>query len=244
MNQFPLLPGERAVDLQYNGLFILQSARAAGVSTDSVLLANFLHLSPKDRVVDLGCGTGVLCLLLASRTKAQITGIELIPETADMAQRSTIMNGLLNVSILCADLRDAPKALGCGQFDIAVSNPPFFTAGTVSPDPLRAAARHDVYATLDDVVKSASALLINGGKITMIYPSSSLCDALMTLRDHMFEPKRLRFIAAREDSQPRRVLIEAKKGGSAGLIVEPPLVMHDASGAYTDEMNRIYHIQP
>ncbi|MEL7610235.1 MAG: tRNA1(Val) (adenine(37)-N6)-methyltransferase [Bacillota bacterium] len=243
MNEFPLLPGERAVDLQYNGLFILQSAKAQGVGTDSVLLANFTRLNAKERAVDLGCGTGLICLLLASRTGARITGVELIAETADMARRSAMMNGIINVSILCSDLNGAPKELGCGKFDAVVSNPPFFTVGTVSPDPFRAAARHDVSATLKDIATSASALLKNGGRFTMIYPSASLCDALTTLREHALEPKRLRFVASRADRPPRRALIEAKKGASAGLIVEPLLVMHDASGAYTDEMNRIYHIQ-
>ena len=238
-----LLPGETAVDLQYKGLYLLAESGVAGLTTDSVLLASFVRAKEQSRVIELCSGGGGVSILLHARTGAIITGVELSEKAVTLAQRSLEYNGLSGITFLTMDLKDAPEALGHGNFESAVCNPPFFSSGSKSPDISRALARHEGGCTLAEVCASAAALLKNGGRFTLIYPSEGLDSAFFTLSAHGLTPKRLRLVLPREGAAPRRVLIEAKKGAKLGLTFEPCLVMQDSNGFYTEEMKRIYHME-
>lgn len=238
-----LLPGESAVDLQYKGLYLLSAEGVAGLTTDSVLLAAFTRAHAREYAAELCSGGGGVSILLHARTGCSVTGIELSPHAAALANRSLLYNGIDRVRFLPLNLKDAPKTLGHGRFDLVLCNPPYFTAGAPSPVKERALARHEGGCTLSDVCSAAARLLKNGGRFSMIYPANALDSAFSVLARHDLAPKRIRLALPRPDAAPRRVLIEAKKGGRPGLIFEPCLVMHKADGGYTDEMKRIYHME-
>ncbi|MBQ3108174.1 MAG: methyltransferase domain-containing protein, partial [Clostridia bacterium] len=178
-----------------------------------------------------------------ARTGCRVTGIELSETAAELSKRSLAYNGLSDIEFFRMDLKDAPKELGYGKFDLALCNPPYFTAGKVSPEKERALARHEGGCTLCDVCRTASALLKNGGRFSMIYPAESLDTAFASLTEHGLAPKRVRLVLPKQNAAPRRVLIEAKKGAKPGLTFEPCLVMHEEDGSYTAEMKRIYHME-
>ena len=236
-----ILPGERAEDLEYQGLWILSAPGCQGVCTDSVLLADFVRAGARDRLVDLGCGTGVLSLLVAKRTGAFVTGIELMEKPADMARRAALHNSQERVRILVMDLAAAPERLGHGSFTAAMANPPYFTAGERSQSPERAAARHEGATSLEAVVKSAAGLLGTGGRFFCCYPAQGMVELACLLRQAGMEPKRLRTVAARQGCAPRLLLVEARKGGKPGLVWMDPLIVYGEDGAFTPEILRIYH---
>ena len=90
-----LKPGERLDDLQRNGYKIIQDPGRFCFGMDAVLLSGFAKVKPGDRVVDLGTGTGIIPILLEARSKgASFTGLEIQPESADMASRSVQLNDL------------------------------------------------------------------------------------------------------------------------------------------------------
>ncbi|MBR0026692.1 MAG: tRNA1(Val) (adenine(37)-N6)-methyltransferase [Clostridia bacterium] len=238
-----LLPGESAVDLQYKGLFLLSAQGVAELTTDSVLLADFARAYASEHAVELCSGGGGVSILLHARTGCRVTGIELSETAAELSKRSLTYNGLSDIEFFRMDLKDAPKELGHGKFDLALCNPPYFTAGKVSPEKERALARHEGGCTLCDVCRAASALLKNGGRFSMIYPAESLDTAFASLTEHGLAPKRVRLVLPKQNAAPRRVLIEAKKGAKPGLTFEPFLIMHGEDGGYTAEMKRIYHME-
>lgn len=238
-----LRPGESAVDLQYKGLFLLAADGVAGLTTDSVLLADFTRAYASERAVELCSGGGGIAILLHARTGCSITGIEISEKAAELSKRSAACNSLDLVEFYNMDLKDAPKSLGHGKFDLVLCNPPYFTSGKVSPEKERALARHEGGCTLLDVCASTSALLKNGGRFSMVYPAESMDTAFSTLHECGLAPKRVRLVLPKQDAAPRRVLIEAKKGAKPGLAFEPGLVMHEQDGAYTEEMKRIYHME-
>lgn len=235
---------ETLEDLMCKGLKIIQDKKAYRFAIDSVLLANFVKAKPKDRIIDLGTGSGVIALLLSAKTQArEIVGLELEHEAAERAKRSVEMNGLKErVVIVEGDLKNATQIFGRESFNVVVSNPPYMRVeeGKISPDAALAMARHELAATLSDVVKAATGLLSFGGRFFMVYRTLRLADALWEMKNEALEPKIIRFIHPKAGDAPNLFLIMAKKGGGPGVKILPPLVVYNDDGNYTDEILNIY----
>ena len=90
-----LHPGERFDDLNRNGYSIIQDPKRFCFGMDAVLLSGFAEVRKKDKVLDLGTGTGIIPILLEAKTEGEhFTGLEIQEESADMARRSVACNGL------------------------------------------------------------------------------------------------------------------------------------------------------
>ncbi|MBQ2948321.1 MAG: tRNA1(Val) (adenine(37)-N6)-methyltransferase [Clostridia bacterium] len=237
-------PGERMDDLQRSGLRILQREEGFRFGTDAVLLADFAAPKKGEHIADVGTGTGVLPLLLSARAEGTtFDAFEIQPDVADMARRSVQINALeARIRIHALDCREAAKAIGHETCHLVVSNPPYTAqgAGLVSPEKTRALSRSDSDCPLGEWIAACGRLLRNGGRLCCVFPAPrflELCDAMRTAR---IEPKRVRFVVARESAAPKLVLTEGLKGGRPGLHVQPMLITHDAQGGFTPEMRRIY----
>ena len=217
----------------------------ARLSTDSVLLADFVPLRGAERGIDLGCGAGILSLLLLCRgERLHMTGLELREEAAALARENLTQNGFSERSkILTGDIREHRSLFSHGSFDLAVANPPYFPTGSgaSSPDPARAGAREERESSLEDFCAAAAFLLPTGGRFCLVYRPERLTALLGCLHESGLEPKRLRFVSARAESAPSLALVEARRGGRPGLVVEPPLVLQEAQGKESGEVRRIYH---
>ena len=239
-----LYEGERIDDLQRDGLRIIQRKDGFRFGTDAVLLADFAGAKKGEHIADVGAGTGVLALLLCARAEgATVDAFEIQEDVADMAARSVQLNGLgSRIRIHRADCRDAASLIGHERCHLVVSNPPYTKggAGLVSPALTRALSRSDSDCPLDEWIAACARLLKNGGRLCCVFPAPrflELCDAMRAAR---VEPKRVRFVVARETSSPKLVLVEGLKGARPGLHMQPMLITHDAQGNFTDEMKRIY----
>lgn len=213
---------ERLDDLQHNGLMLYQDTECERFSADALWLCSFLRAGAKDDVVELGSGSGVVCILGADNTGARFTGVERQQRMAALAQKSAAYNHQ-EIRFVCADVSEAPSLLGRGAFTVAVMNPPYFTSGEMSGNESRGLARHDAGDTLKIFLDSAFALLKNGGKLFIIYPAGALAELFDALKSARFAPKRMKLVYTQPDGNALRVLIEAKKLGKDGLIVEPPM---------------------
>lgn len=239
-----LREGERIDDLQRDGLRIIQRSDGFRFGTDAVLLADFAGVKKGEHVADMGTGTGVLPLLLSARAQdTTFDAFEIQSDVADMAQRSVQLNGLqARIRIHREDCRDAARIIGHEYCHLVVSNPPYTKggAGLVSPEKTRALSRSDSDCPIEEWIAACARVLKNGGRLCCVFPAPrflELCDAMRAAR---VEPKRVRFVVAREDASPKLVLVEGLKGGRPSLHVQPMLVTHDAQGNFTQEMRRIY----
>lgn len=186
------------------------------IGGDSLALGRFATLRRGWRVCDLGCGSGVLMLLLAGREEAlTLTGVELDGLAAGAAQHNLTQNSL-DGQVLCADLRTAP--LPAGHFDLVISNPPYFSVGSGKSG---GSARSEETCTLDQLCKTAARLTKNGGRFALCHRPERLCDVLCSLRAHGLEPKRLQLVAHAPQLPPSLVLVEAIRQGRPGLEVLP-----------------------
>ncbi len=214
-------------------------------SLDPVLLAWHLSLPEKARLVDLGTGCGIIPLILACRYPAlQITGVEIQKELADLARTNVRENRLENrITICCRDLKSIGSTLSGERPDLVVCNPPFRRAnsGRLNPHPERAIARHEVKASLKDFTSAAGRLLQTGGEFAAIYPAFRLADMIQTMRESFLEPKRLRMIHSRHNTEAKLLFVEGRKNGRSGLNVLPPLVLYrNNNGEYTPEAEKIF----
>lgn len=224
---------------------VFASAEHAPLCTDSVLLADFVPADGTLRGIDLGCGGGILSLLLLARTKTlHMTGLELLPEAAALAGENLERNGLRERgSMLAGDIREIRRSLPAGSFDLAVSNPPYFPLGSgeLSPDPARAAARGETSCTLEELCAAAAWLLRSGGRFCLVYRPERLAELFCRMSAAGLEPKRLRLVCARPESAPSLALVEGRRGGKTGLRIEPALILSDGRGGESPEVKRIYH---
>ena len=213
------------------------------LSTDSVLLADFAQIRGAKRGIDLGCGSGILALLLAHKSAGlSMTGLELQPEAAAAARENAAMNALEGrIELLEGDIRQHRALFRAGSFDLAVSNPPYFPAerGAVAPRADRAAARTEASCSLSELCEAAAFLLRTGGSFFLVHRPERLSELCVCLSAQGLEPKRLRLVCHRADSAPSLVLLEARRGGRPGLTVEPTLFLRGPDGAESEELRRI-----
>ncbi|MBQ2618097.1 MAG: methyltransferase [Oscillospiraceae bacterium] len=222
----------------------LNTDAAFPLSTDSVLLAHFAAGLRARRILDLGCGAGVLAVLLAERHPgAEIGGIELLPEAAARCRENFAANGLDPAGVLCADLRDCRSLYAPGRFDLVVSNPPYFPLGRgySAPEAARAAARDERNCTLDELCAAAAYLTRWGGAFALVHRPERLSELCCTLSRHGLEPKRLRLVHYRAGWAPNLLLLESRRGGKPGLNIEKPLLLTDGQGGDSAEMQAVYH---
>lgn len=235
--------------LPFGNLTLSQSKNGYRYSLDPILLARFVSLKRWKKVVDLGTGSGVLPLVLARLSDAEeLVGVELQESLAQRAEKNVKINDLdERVRILRGDVRAIGDLLPAGKADLVVSNPPYRSAGRgrVAPDDERAAARHELAGGLVEFVAAANRLLRYGGVFACVYLAERMSELLTELGGAGLEPKRVRLVHPYIDSGARLVMVEAKKGGKPGLVVEPPLVIYrrDGSGReYTDEVLKMYEM--
>ncbi len=239
-----LWENEHIDELQRGGLRVIQRADAFRFGTDAVLLSDFASARRHDHVCDLGTGTGVIPLLLYGRENTiTVDALELQPDMAQMAARSMQLNGLSDkICVHCGDLRQIRALLPHAQYDLVTCNPPYGKAGgtLLNPDDRKRIARHEGSCTIADVVSAASWLLRNGGRLCCVFPASRMAELLEIMQKSRFAPKRLRFVHARAEREAHLCLVEGMLDARPGLRVEAPLIIHDADGAYTPELKRIY----
>ncbi len=219
-------------------LEIFQARRGYRFGVEALLLCGFVRPGAR-QMVDLGCGSGVLSLVLVHFGKArQAAGIEIQPALARRAARSVRQNRLEDrVRIVQGDLR-RKECLPAGAFDLAVCNPPHdqVSRGQHSPCAEKAAARHEIFCSVEDMAAAAARLLRPGGSLALFHLAARLPEVLGECLRHDLRPARLRLVHGKAHLEARHFLLEAKKGGRQSLKVEPPLVVHISDGGYTDEV--------
>jgi len=221
-----LLPGE-SIDLFLEGrLGLIQSKDGYRFSIDAILLSEFATIRAGDVVIDLGTGCGVILLsLLLKRPVGHAFGIEIQEGLASQAMRNALLNGFGDrMGVILGDTRFPPMA--DESADVIICNPPYrkVRSGRVNPDPRRAIARHEILASIDDVLRAARSLLRKKGRLALIYPSVRLVDILVRLRRFGLEPKRVQVNYPDLKSGAKLALIEASLGGRPGLEILPPLL--------------------
>lgn len=223
---------------------IIQKKTGYRFSLDAVLLAHFAALIPAASIIDLGTGSGIIPLILARKeATANITGVEVQPNLADMARRTIALNGFADrIAIVQDDLRELPRRFAPSSFDLVVSNPPYYPLenGRINPDQEKAIARHEIKATLKDIISVSRYLISSSGSVLIIFPAKRLIEVVSVFMADGLKPRSLRVIYSQLSGDAKLVVIEGCKGGNPELAVGKPFVIYGAAGEYSEEMKKIY----
>ena len=220
----------RTDDLGLDELKLIQDTNLFCFGTDSVLLSDFVRASKGSKIVDLCSGNGIIPILLSAKTKAKkIIGVELLKESYDLACENVQINNLTDrVSFINDDLKNWKKHFAAGEADVVTCNPPYMKvgAGFQNPGDCLAVARHEIFATLDDVTNVASRILKFGGYFYMVHRADRLCDVLCSMRSANIEPKRLAFVHPDPNRAATLILVEGMVGANPSLKLEAPIYVN------------------
>lgn len=212
------------------------------LSTDSMILADFVKLPKNARVLDLGSGCGTLGLLLCARYEScTVTGTELSEAAHETALENIRRNGLDGrLYSICGDLRAMPPEIAPGSFHCCVSNPPYFSGGAVSTRTPQ--ARQELSCTPADLFAAASRALRWGGDFFLVHKPERLSQLCHEATNAGLEPKRLRLVRHHPGGPVTLILLCCRKGGKPGLVWEE-LTLYDTGGSPTGDLRRIYHME-
>ena len=228
-------------------LKIYQDTDAFNFSIDSMLLASFATITKKvNNICDLCTGNAPIPLYLTLRSKANIKCVEVQKNSYDLAIKSILENKLENqIEVINDNLIGISNTIGKSKFDLVTCNPPYFKVGdhNINPNDKKAIARHEVLATLDDIVKEASILLNSKGYFAMVHRPLRLIEIIDTFRKYKIEPKRLQFVYPKFGSECNHILIEGIKDGAPGLKVLDPIFVYGEDGKWTKEILKIYNYE-
>lgn len=243
MNENLIKENERLDDLQ-NGYYVIQDPDKFCFGMDAVLLSSFARVKKDETVLDLGTGTGIIPILLKSKTSGRhFTGLEIQEECVEMARRSVMYNHLENdVEIVQGDIKEAADIFGAASFHVVTSNPPYMIGhhGLTNDHIPKAIARHEILCNLEDVVSQTARVLKDRGRFYMVHRPFRLAEIMNILVRYHLEPKRMQLVYPYIDREPNMVLIEALKGGNSRLTVDPPLIVYEKPGVYTENILKIY----
>lgn len=236
-----LLPNEKIEDLHINNYKIIQTKDGFCFGSDAVLLAKFARFKKGARVLDMCTGTGIIPVLCwALNNLSRVDAVEIMPAVADMAKRTMLLNSLSDkIFVKNLDLKNCVEVYGKRQFDAVTCNPPYMPVGDglVNPNDYLAAARHEFFCTLDDVVRVSSMLLKPQGKLFMVHRADRLCDVITVFRKYRIEPKRISMVQPHSKAAPNLVLVEGSLYGKIQLTLTPPVCMYDDNGNYLQQIS-------
>lgn len=232
--------------LGYSNLKIFQDDDCFSFSLDSIVLANYSNIRFNDKyIADYCTGNGVVPIILSRRTNSKIIGIEIQEKLYNLADKSITYNKLNNQITVCNEDIKVYSKHNINVFDHILCNPPYFKYSKDSLLKLseeKAIARHEIKLNLSDLCYSVKISLKDGGLFSLVYPVDRFVEVIECLKINNLEPKRIKFVYNKLNSNPSLFFIESQKNAKSGVIVEPPLVLCNDDNSFTDEYKRLQEV--
>ncbi|MCG8565927.1 MAG: methyltransferase [Desulfobacterales bacterium] len=225
-------------------LRIRQPATGYRFTIDPIILAAAINPPAHSRILDVGCGCGIIPMALArKRPDLQIYGIEIQRSLADHAQHNVRENKFHNIHIINTDVTTLTLEDIQGRVDILTSNPPYMkrAAGRINPNSEKALARHEISLDLQTLCETAQYLLEPRGSIHIIFPAQRSQELMETLNQNGLTPRSMRPIHSRPEREALRIVVHAQKKYSGECCIKPTLYLNDKSGYPTKEYFNLFN---
>ena len=236
---------DKAVDLKRepigNGKYIYVSGRHT-FGTDAVLLAHFVSAKKSDIAADLGTGCGIIPFLMFRDGKLKSAeGVDISDEAIWLARKTASEQGFDNFCGIVSDINALKGKITFGNKTLVTCNPPYKAAGggIKARGGARLTARQETTCTLEDIIAVSAKLLTPSGRLCMCQRPERLAEITTLMNKYEVEAKRLRLVAKETGSPPWLILIEGRRKGKPGMVVEPTLYLYE-NGELSKEMNEIY----
>jgi len=208
------------------------------VGTDSVLLGAWARLENSLSILDIGTGCGLLSLMAAQRSEAQITAIDIDPVATETARANFMISPWADrIEARCVSLQDFVKGQKETDFDHIVSNPPFFINSLKAPDPERSNTRHNDLLPFEDLAFASARLLAPGGRLSLVLPvTESAVFIDISSKFGLFLTRKLTVIP-KAGKEANRLLLEFARQQMP--MENSELTIRNESGEYTTEYKKL-----
>lgn len=225
-------------EFRFKQFSISHCQAAMKVGTDGVLLGAWTPVSGSEKMIwDIGCGSGLIGLMLAQRTgDTRILGIEIEPQAAAEAMGNVEQSPWSNrITILEADATNLSAGLPIP--DLIVSNPPFFTERLQAPDENRRIARHEAAFGVEALIRIAAICLSDAGRLCFIAPTERADEILFAASIARLYPRRRTEVTSRDGKPSVRTLWELSR--KDGMCIEDKLSIRNADNTYSSEYKEL-----
>ncbi len=215
---------------------IYQDRCAMKVGTDGVLLGAWAAVDNPKRILDIGTGTGLIALMLAQRSNAHIDALEIDPAAATQAEENVQRSPWTNrIRVFHCSLQQY-QAETSTQYDLIISNPPFFENALKAPNAARTAARHSDSLKQQDLLQATQTLLSPPGRLTLIYPLEAANKLLNQAPDFALGCCRKLWVKPKAHLPAKRLLLELAHITEPLITTEQTLILEkEARHDYTPE---------
>lgn len=215
---------------------------AMKVGTDGVLLGAWANITNTQQILDIGTGTGLIALMLAQRSPAQIDAVEIDLDACNQA-RENINNSLWSNRIQLYHNSIQDYAINCSKrYDLLISNPPFFTNVSKAAIKARNLARHTDSLEQIEILQIAEKLLCEDGRLAIIYPTEQAETFPEKAETFGFYCQRKLYVKSTLESPIKRILLELGKSQvkyqETTLIIE--IARHTYSAEFVDLIKEFY----
>ena len=215
---------------QFKQFYVNHSGAAMKVGTDGILLGAWATISPNQRVLDIGTGSGLISLMLKQREPScALTAIE-IDNLAVMQARDNVANSPWpDIKVLEQDIQ---RYTSLQPFDLVVSNPPFFQRSLRGPNEARNTARHTDSLSFAGLFDAFNRLSTHDAKLALVLPAESLDQISRLATQYGFYLSRITYVKTTLTKPAKRVLIEVSK--LKQICLESELIIHQGDGYHLD----------
>ncbi len=214
-----------------------QDKCAMKVGTDAVLLGSWVDPPPDGNILDVGTGTGLIALMLAQKSKAQIDAVD-IDEGAYLQARENFLLSpwFFQLTPVHASFQDF-AAKSRTQYDLIVSNPPYFQHASKPSEEARAAARHTDMLAYGELIEGVKKLLQPNGRFCVILPFKEGMDFLDMAQQHGLFCQRLARVKTKPGKPEKRVMIEF--GFRFGVMTEEEIIIQEEDNSFSAQYVRL-----
>jgi tRNA1Val (adenine37-N6)-methyltransferase len=190
---------------------IHQDHCAMKVGTDGVLLGAWANVNNAEDILDIGTGTGVIALMMAQRSKANITAIEINESAYNQSKENFIRSQWNNhIEVYHTSLQDFTISTR-KKYDLIISNPPYFNKTKQIQNQDRAVARENQYLSLEELFSCVSKLISAQGRFCLILPQNEEHNIRMLSEVNQLYINRISFVKPNAEKPPKRILLEISK---------------------------------
>ena len=205
------------------------------VGTDGVLLGAWVDVSNTENILDIGTGTGLIAIMLAQRTEAgQIDAVEIDNHACNQAKMNMEASPWSDrLNSIESSIQDFAK-LSQKEYDLIVSNPPFFTGGTLSDQNDRNNVRHTVKLPNGDLLSSARRLLKKEGRFCVVLPLIEGLRFKELAQNYNFYCTKMTRVKPKHDKSVERLLLQFEQTQKP-LEENELVIQHEKRNDYTED---------
>ena len=240
MDRNRMMAGDETLDAFYHGCIqVLQKIIGYRFALDAPLLADFIHTTENDELLEFGTGNGIISLLLSIKPFKHITAVEVQESLAELARKNIKLNHLeKRITVIEQDLLQfRPEK----KYDVIFSNPPYHKRdeGHLSLSKEKSIAKHELKCTIFDIMQQTSVLLKRRGRAYFVFPERRKDDIAEAVKMSGLKMKSKRFVYTHSQGRPKFILVECDFL-SLDVIQHPDLILYDKEGHYSQETQDIF----